>query len=425
MQSLQILSHDSRRHIHFVGAIKCFEAMSPDIKFSEVAGEELMAEELIGELLIGEGLLAELKGEVMLTCEAEITCANNDNNNNDGVGPCDIKEDGGEKEINNLLQSSKSNVEKDSPPTCPVLLTYNDAPSYLKFNPYIRTGYRGCLSTKMCLESIFWWTNETINIWSHIFGWMLFLGLSFYDLVLLNIHAPVLDKLIVGLLLACFQACMILSSLYHTFSCRSEKDYVCFLSFDLFGIALSLLAIYMSGVYYAFWCYPEWQQFYLITVCLIFAVAMGLQIPRFNVSANVKLMVFVGWAAYGVLPTIHWTIMMGGWENPIVELLLPRVLGMYAISGLAFFIYLSKIPERWFAGKVDYLGSSHQWWHFFVVVALYYWHNTGIKYAMISLPHLRELHGASNGGRWVAVEGICFQNFPELLLRKGIFMYDV
>jgi hypothetical protein len=53
--------------------------------------------------------------------------------------------------------------------------------------------------------SIFWWTNETVNIWSHIFGWMLFLGLTLYDLILLNIHASALDKLIVGLLLLCFQ----------------------------------------------------------------------------------------------------------------------------------------------------------------------------------------------------------------------------
>jgi predicted membrane channel-forming protein YqfA (hemolysin III family) len=47
---------------------------------------------------------------------------------------------------------------------------------------------------------------------------------------------------------------MILSSLYHTFSCRSAKAYDCFLAYDLFGIALSLLAIYISGIYYAFWC---------------------------------------------------------------------------------------------------------------------------------------------------------------------------
>lgn len=31
-------------------------------------------------------------------------------------------------------------------------------------------------------------------------------------------------------------------------------------------------------------------------------------------------------------------------------------------------------------GCVDYLGSSHQWWHVLVVAALYYWHNTGMMY---------------------------------------------
>lgn len=267
------------------------------------------------------------------------------------------------------------------------LLTFGEAPSHLQFNPFILTGYRGYLPTKICLESVFWWTNETINIWTHIFGWMLFLGLTLYDLLLLNIHASLTDKFIVGMLLVCFQICMILSSLYHTFSCRSEKDYWCFLTYDLLGISLSLLAIYLSGIYYAFWCHKEWQQFYLLTVLFIFLIAMVLQVPRFNVSSNLKLAVFVAWAAYGVVPTFHWVLIMGGTANPVVQLLLPRVLGMYAISGFAFFIYITKIPERFFVGAVDYIGSSHQWWHFFVVLALYYWHNTGIKYVEYRMNH--------------------------------------
>ncbi|CAG5108984.1 Similar to Paqr3: Progestin and adipoQ receptor family member 3 (Mus musculus) [Cotesia congregata] len=258
------------------------------------------------------------------------------------------------------------------------LLPIEEAPEYLTHNPFILHGYRGYLTTKLCIESIFWWTNETINIWSHIFGWMLFLGLTAYDLCLLNIHAPFGDKIIVALLLVCFQACMILSSIYHTFSCRSERDYWCFLCYDLFGIALSLLAIYMSG---------ELQQFYLITVLLIFVIAMVLQIPSLEVNGNVKLLVFVGWAAYGVLPTLHWGIAMGGMENPIVNMLIPRVLGMYVISGCAFAIYMSKIPERFFPGSVDYIGSSHQWWHALVVLALYYWHNTGMLYVEYRMNH--------------------------------------
>lgn len=44
------------------------------------------------------------------------------------------------------------------------LCTYEDAPNHLKFNPFIRDGYRRELPTWMCLESIFWWTNETVGV---------------------------------------------------------------------------------------------------------------------------------------------------------------------------------------------------------------------------------------------------------------------
>ena len=95
----------------------------------------------------------------------------------------------------------------------------------------------------------------------------------------------------------------------------------------------------------------ELQRFYLVTVLAIFIFAMVLQIPKLNVNGNIKLVVFVAWAAYGVLPTLHWSIAMGGMDNPIVRMLLPRVLGMYVISGVAFVIYLSKIPERFCPGN--------------------------------------------------------------------------
>lgn len=131
----------------------------------------------------------------------------------------------------------------------------SQAPAYLQFNPFIRKGYRNMLPSNLCWESIFWWTNETVNIWSHIFGLFLFIALSVNDIAFLKIHAHFVDKLIVGALLVCFQICMCLSSFYHIFCCRSEKDYECFLTYDLFGIALSLLAIYISGIYYAFWCH--------------------------------------------------------------------------------------------------------------------------------------------------------------------------
>lgn len=57
--------------------------------------------------------------------------------------------------------------------------------------------------------------------------------------------------------------------------------------------------------------------------------------------------------------------------------MVPRIIGMYSWCGVAFVIYAAKIPERWLAGKVDYVGHSHNWWHLFILAAFYHWHNTG------------------------------------------------
>uniref|UniRef100_A0A336LRM8 CSON002264 protein n=1 Tax=Culicoides sonorensis TaxID=179676 RepID=A0A336LRM8_CULSO len=267
------------------------------------------------------------------------------------------------------------------------LCSYDDAPVHLKHNPYIRDGYRKELPTVLCIESIFWWTNETINIWSHLFGWILFLCISYTDIKFLSEHASYVDKIIVGCLLFCFQMCLILSTVYHTFSCRSAKDYSCFLSFDLFGIALSLLAIFISGIYYAFWCQNTLRNFYVFSVCIIFTAAMILQLPWLNIDDNVKMVALLGWAIYGIVPTCHWYFEMGGTESQMVQLFIPRVIGMYLLTGIAFLIYAARIPERWFVGKMDYFGHSHNWWHFLVLLALYYWHNSGIFFLDYRLTH--------------------------------------
>lgn len=56
---------------------------------------------------------------------------------------------------------------------------------------------------------------------------------------------------------------------------------------------------------------------------------MILQIPRLNVTSHIKMIVFVGWAAYGILPTMHWAITMGGFQNTMV-----------AVSFIMFFFCL-------------------------------------------------------------------------------------
>lgn len=97
-----------------------------------------------------------------------------------------------------------------------------------------------------------------------------------------------------------------------------------------------------------------------------------------------------------LIPYINTIIINSFWIIYIIQMtdlltfqvLLPRVLGMYLISGTAFIIYLTKIPERFFPGKVDYLGHSHQWWHMFILLALYYWHNSGMLYVQYRMNHV-------------------------------------
>ena len=71
---------------------------------------------------------------------------------------------------------------------------------------------------------------------------------------------------------------MILSSLYHTFECHaSEKVAETCFSLDILGITVGLMATYLSGVYYAFYCEPNWRDFYLLTVGGIFVLATCIQ----------------------------------------------------------------------------------------------------------------------------------------------------
>lgn len=53
--------------------------------------------------------------------------------------------------------------------------TYLDYDENLRTSPYTTTGYRINYNLKDCAISLFQWHNETTNIWSHLFGSILFL----------------------------------------------------------------------------------------------------------------------------------------------------------------------------------------------------------------------------------------------------------
>ncbi|BFZ17231.1 hypothetical protein BsWGS_20270 [Bradybaena similaris] len=262
------------------------------------------------------------------------------------------------------------------------LLNYHELPDFMKGNPFVVQGYRAMLPLSMCIRSLLLWTNETVNIWSHFLGFYIFLLIALYDnlIALPQIEGSFSDHIILTLGLACYMFCMLCSAGFHTFCCHSEKASRRWLAVDMTGVSIGIIGCYLPSVYYAFYCQLMWRNMYLLIITILSVCTLVFQLhPRFFTNSwfYMRMAVYVGLSAYGVVPTIHWVYLSGGVSTAIVQMFLPKVIMMYLLGVLAFSFYISKLPERACPGKFDYIGSSHQLWHFLIVLALCYWHKAG------------------------------------------------
>ena len=58
---------------------------------------------------------------------------------------------------------------------------------FIRDNEHLRTGYRIFFHTyDLCARSLFMMHNETINVWSHLIGSLIFIGMIFYVLIFLS-----------------------------------------------------------------------------------------------------------------------------------------------------------------------------------------------------------------------------------------------
>ena len=52
----------------------------------------------------------------------------------------------------------------------PAVLDFSDAPEWTRGNSLIRRFYRPQQSVQQAIRSLFYWHNETVNVWSHLIG---------------------------------------------------------------------------------------------------------------------------------------------------------------------------------------------------------------------------------------------------------------
>lgn len=303
-------------------------------------------------------------------------------------------------------------------------MKFDDLPDYLQDNEYILDYYRCEWPLKDTLFSVFCWHNETLNIWTHLVGFMIFAAMTALSsmemmmpgdligiLLRITIHGRSMvvarcetngsdcflpdlannaNKSMVievnkndeyttttpiaswpwFVFLAGAMGCLICSSISHLFACHSLRFSLFFWRLDYAGISLMIVGSFFPPLYYVFLCNPLARLFYLTLISLLGVLAIvtllapALSAPhlRFFRAALFLTMVFSG-----VIPAAH--ALMLHWGDPIVlaatgyEMV---VAGLYAV-GAGF--YVSRVPERWKPGAFDIAGHSHQIFHVFVVAA--------------------------------------------------------
>eukprot|EP00116_Pleurobrachia_bachei_P007595 sb/3467857/ len=248
-----------------------------------------------------------------------------------------------------------------------ILYEYHEAPPFLHGNPNIKAGYRGYLTPKLCLRSLFMLHNETINIWSHLLVGLYFFYQYFYDARLVGSYEGTngFDHSAFVTMIIAIQICMFSSTAYHLFNCQSHAICQRMLLVDCIGIAIGLSGCFFPVMYYAFYCFPELKVLYGVGIGIIFAIA-GYIITRpwfgDKQYTYIRIVTYSLVALSGVLPSGHWTL-LHGIHNPIVSQFLPRIALLYALAGLGAFFYVTQIPESLCPGRFDILGHSHQLWH--------------------------------------------------------------
>ncbi|XP_074274020.1 heptahelical transmembrane protein 1-like [Silene latifolia] len=297
------------------------------------------------------------------------------------------------------------------------LVSYDELPQYMKDNEFIHNYYRAEWSLKHAFFSLFQCHNETLNIWTHLLGLLLFVGLTVVNAAHLSqaLHlfgffrtSPSglgtnsshdsthfltdMTKLInlkhvthqgvdqthpmeaaarwpFYVYLSGSMFCLLSSSICHLFCCHSHHLNLWLLRMDYSGITVMIITSFFPAMYYIFQCQPVWQIVYLSGISIFGAFTIATLLSPTLSSGKwraFRAVLFVCMGLFGLIPAIHACVL--NWTNPRRNLTLAYEGGMALSYLIGTGFYVSRIPERWKPGWFDLVGHSHQIFHVFVVM---------------------------------------------------------
>jgi adiponectin receptor len=152
------------------------------------------------------------------------------------------------------------------------MLLFKQLPEWRQDNPYILRGYRPLTNSYWwCCRSLTYLHNQTLNIYTHLIGLVLFalLGHAFrYTLYSRYQTATHEDAFVFIIFFIGLFTCLAFSSAFHTFSSHCEDVCKHWLILDILGILCLVTASWVPGIYYGFYCQRGVALFYLTMVSL-------------------------------------------------------------------------------------------------------------------------------------------------------------
>ncbi|KAF1932705.1 HlyIII-domain-containing protein [Didymella exigua CBS 183.55] len=242
-------------------------------------------------------------------------------------------------------------------------------------NAYITSGYRAqSNSYAKSWKSLFYLHNETVNIYTHLLGAVVFFatgGFLYGELRPRYETASREDLCAFACFFAGAVACLGMSGTYHTIQNHSHEVAVWGNKLDYLGIVFLIWGSFVPVLYYAFDREPGLMKTYWT---MITTLAAGTSVacihPQFRTPAlrPVRALMFVLMGLSAVFPVLH-GVKLYGVEHLRKSIGLDWVVmqGVLYIAGAG--LYAARVPEKWAPGRFDIWGSSHQVFHVLVVMA--------------------------------------------------------
>jgi adiponectin receptor len=250
------------------------------------------------------------------------------------------------------------------------LIRYEDLPMPWRVNPHIQKGYRFSESKIDCVRSMFGVSNEMVNIWSHAIGFFVILAIAlyFYPTSVNFSLSTNTDVFIAAVFFFAACKCLVCSTMWHTMNSVADQTLLQrFACVDYTGISLLIAASIMTTEYTAFYCEPVSRWIYMTATATLGIGGVILPWhPTFNRAdmAWARVAFYVTLGASGFAPVFQLNLTRGAHWAYVFYAPIAKSIIVYLVGAV---VYASQIPERWFPGKVDYIGGSHNLWHFAVL----------------------------------------------------------